>query len=72
MNWAKGKGRKGDRGRHCQGYRAVDRIPAAKVRQSDIKRLKGLEDRLKKKIIGQDEAVKPCGQGRPSPLEWFR
>lgn len=32
-------------------------IPAAKVRQSDIKRLKGLEDRLKEKIIGQDEAV---------------
>ena len=32
-------------------------IPAAKIKQSDIKRLKGLEQRLKEKIIGQDEAV---------------
>lgn len=32
-------------------------IPAAKIKQSDIKRLAGLEDRLREKIIGQDEAV---------------
>lgn len=32
-------------------------IPASKVKQSDINRLKGLEDRLKEKIIGQDGAV---------------
>lgn len=32
-------------------------IPAAKIKQSDIKRLKGLEQRLKEKIVGQDEAV---------------
>ena len=32
-------------------------IPAAKVRQSDLKQLAGLEDRLRAKVIGQDEAV---------------
>ena len=32
-------------------------IPAAKIKQSDIKRLKDLDVRLKQKIIGQDEAV---------------
>ncbi len=32
-------------------------IPAHKVMESDIKRLVGLEDELKAKIIGQDEAV---------------
>lgn len=32
-------------------------IPAAKVVEGDLKRLAGLEDRLKKHIIGQDEAV---------------
>ena len=32
-------------------------IPASKVRESDLRRLAGLEDRLKEKIIGQDEAV---------------
>ena len=32
-------------------------IPASKVRESDLRRLSGLEDRLKEKIIGQDEAV---------------
>ncbi len=33
-------------------------IPASKVIENDLKRLAGLEDTLKKKIIGQDEAVK--------------
>ena len=33
-------------------------IPAAKVRQSDLQRLAGLEKRLGEKIIGQDEAIK--------------
>ncbi|MGN1080990.1 MAG: AAA family ATPase, partial [Acutalibacteraceae bacterium] len=33
-------------------------IPASKVKQSDLKRLSGLEDSIKKKIIGQDEAVR--------------
>ena len=32
-------------------------IPAAKVVEGDLKRLAGLEDRLKQHIIGQDEAV---------------
>ncbi len=32
-------------------------IPAAKVKESDLSRLSGLEEDLKKKIIGQDEAV---------------
>lgn len=32
-------------------------IPAAKVRQSDLKQLAGLEGRLGAKVIGQDEAV---------------
>ncbi len=32
-------------------------IPVTKVVEGDIKRLQGLEDRLKEKIIGQDEAV---------------
>ena len=32
-------------------------IPAAKVRESDLKRLSSLEENIKKKIIGQDEAV---------------
>lgn len=32
-------------------------IPAAKVKESDLSRLSCLEDDLKKKIIGQDEAV---------------
>ena len=32
-------------------------IPASKVKESDLRRLKGLEDRIKEKIIGQDEAV---------------
>lgn len=32
-------------------------IPASKIKESDLKRLKGLEDRIKEKIIGQDEAV---------------
>ena len=32
-------------------------IPAAKVRESDAKRLNSLETELKKKIIGQDKAV---------------
>lgn len=32
-------------------------IPAAKVEQGDIKKLAGLEDALKQKIIGQDEAI---------------
>ncbi len=32
-------------------------IPAAKIKQSDIKRLAGLEERIHGKIIGQDEAV---------------
>ncbi|MBE6827444.1 MAG: ATP-dependent Clp protease ATP-binding subunit [Ruminococcaceae bacterium] len=32
-------------------------IPASKIAEGDIKRLAGLEDRLKEHIIGQDEAV---------------
>ncbi len=32
-------------------------IPVTKIVEGDIKRLQGLEDRLKEKIIGQDEAV---------------
>ncbi len=32
-------------------------IPATKVIESDLRRLAGLEERLKSKIIGQDEAV---------------
>ena len=32
-------------------------IPASKVKESDLRRLSGMEERLKKKIIGQDEAV---------------
>ncbi len=32
-------------------------IPASKVIESDLRRLAALEDRLKEKIIGQDEAV---------------
>ena len=32
-------------------------IPASKVRESDLRRLSGMEERLKEKIIGQDEAV---------------
>ena len=34
------------------------RIPASTVREGELERLAGLEDRLKKHIIGQDEAVK--------------
>lgn len=33
-------------------------IPASRVREKELKRLSTLEDTLKKKIIGQDEAVK--------------
>lgn len=33
-------------------------IPATKIVEGDINRLKGLEDRLMQKIIGQDEAVR--------------
>ena len=33
-------------------------IPATKIVEGDINRLKGLEDRLMQKVIGQDEAVK--------------
>ncbi len=32
-------------------------IPASKVKESDLKRLASLEENVKKKIIGQDEAV---------------
>lgn len=32
-------------------------IPASKIEQSDMQKLKGLEESLKKRIIGQDEAV---------------
>lgn len=32
-------------------------IPAAKVKESDLQKLANLEDRLKEKIIGQDEAI---------------
>jgi ATP-dependent Clp protease ATP-binding subunit ClpA len=32
-------------------------IPASKIQESELGRLSGLEDRLKEKIIGQDEAV---------------
>ncbi len=34
------------------------RIPASTVREGELERLAGLEDRLKNHIIGQDEAVK--------------
>ena len=33
-------------------------IPATKVVEGDVNRLKGLEDRLMEKVIGQDDAVK--------------
>ena len=33
-------------------------VPSYKVIESDLKRLSGLEDKLKEKVIGQDEAVK--------------
>lgn len=33
-------------------------VPAHKVIESDLKRLSGLEDKLKSKVIGQDDAVK--------------
>ena len=33
-------------------------IPASKIRESELQRVAGLEDALKKRIIGQDEAVK--------------
>ncbi len=33
-------------------------IPATKVVEGDVNRLRGLEDRLMEKVIGQDEAVK--------------
>jgi len=32
-------------------------IPASKIKETEIKRVAGLEDALKKRIIGQDEAV---------------
>ncbi len=32
-------------------------IPAAKVRESDLSRLAGMETRLKQKVVGQDKAV---------------
>lgn len=32
-------------------------IPAAKIKESDLKRLSTLEDNIRKRIIGQDEAV---------------
>jgi len=32
-------------------------IPAAKIHQSEMKRISGLEDVLKKRVIGQDEAI---------------
>ncbi len=32
-------------------------IPASKVKESDLQKLANLEDRLKEKIIGQDEAI---------------
>ncbi len=33
------------------------KIPASRIREQEFSRLAGLEDRLKKRIIGQDEAV---------------
>lgn len=33
-------------------------IPAAKIEQSDLQKLRNLEDKLKERVIGQDEAVK--------------
>ncbi len=33
------------------------KIPASRIREEEFKRLSELEDRLKKKIIGQDEAI---------------
>ncbi len=33
-------------------------IPASKVQQSELQRLSSLEDRLREKVIGQDEAVR--------------
>ena len=32
-------------------------IPAAKVKESDLKKLSGLKEEIKKRIVGQDEAV---------------
>ena len=32
-------------------------IPASKIKETEIKKIAGLEDALKKKIIGQDEAI---------------
>ena len=33
-------------------------VPSSKIIESDLKKLAGLEDTLKKKVIGQDEAIK--------------
>ena len=37
-------------------------IPAVKIRETEFVRLAGLEDELKKKVIGQDEAVRLVAQ----------
>ncbi len=38
-------------------------IPAVKIKESSLQKLATLEDRLKKKIIGQDEAIKAVANG---------
>ncbi len=38
-------------------------IPAVKIKESSLKKLSHLEERLKEKIIGQDEAVKAVANG---------
>ncbi len=47
----------GDHGRCGQGHRAVDGHPGGKVPETEFVKLATLEDALKQKIIGQDEAV---------------
>ena len=45
-------------------------IPAAKVRESDLRHLATLEDKIKEKIVGQDEAVEQlCAAVRRSRVQ---
>ncbi len=38
-------------------------IPAVKIKETDLERLKNLSDRLKEKVIGQDDAVEAVAAG---------
>ncbi|MEJ6400827.1 ATP-dependent Clp protease ATP-binding subunit [Nicoliella sp. Es01] len=42
----------------AQSVERITGIPVAKMGNSDIERLKGMDERLRGKVIGQDEAVK--------------